>query len=270
MVEQNLERGIALGGFAARPYVENNQIKIGWCGAEQFYPFALGGFAARPYVENNQIKIGWCGAEQFYPLKSNVSNVEECAIVSKTTQSGTENGQYIYYTLLEFHEWNADHSQYTYIYYTLLEFHQWNADHSQYTITNELYQSNNDSVVGVQVPLGTNGMYEGLQDQVIFSGITKPLFAYFKMPGTNNKVLDSPLGLGIIVNNEHTLKDIDYVHDALQWEIKTGKRTIAVPPESIEYDNLHRPTLNTDTDAFDVQLLYRQKVLNMIIYTAQL
>lgn len=220
MVEQNLERGIALGGFAARPY-----------------------------VENNQIKIGWCDAEQFYPLKSNVSKVEECAIVSKTTQSGTEKGQYIYYTLLEFH--------------------QWNADHSQYTITNELYQSNDNSVVGVQVPLGTNGMYEGLQDQVIFSGITKPLFAYFKMPGTNNKVLNSPLGLGIIVNNEHTLKDIDYVHDALQWEIKTGKRTIAVPPESIEYDNLHRPTLNTDTDAFvalnGMENLDKPQELNMDI-----
>lgn len=198
LIEQNLEKGIALGGFAARPY-----------------------------VENDKIKIAWCDAEQFYPLKSNISSIQDAVIVSKTIMPGETQDTNTYYTLLEVHQWQTD---------------------GTYTITNELYQSDDNSVVGNQVPLST--LYPNMQEQTVFTGITRPLFAYFKMPGTNNKVLDSPLGLGIVPNNKHTLDNIDEVHDDLLWEIKTGKRTILVPPEYVEFDELHKPKFNTDTDAF--------------------
>ncbi|MBU3851244.1 MAG: phage portal protein [Candidatus Paralactobacillus gallistercoris] len=198
LLEQNLEKGIALGGFAARPY-----------------------------VENNKIKIAWCDAEQFYPLKSNISSIQDAVIVSKTIMPGETQDTNTYYTLLEFHEWQ---------------------NNGDYVITNELYKSDDAINVGNQVPL--SDLYPDMQASTTFTGITKPLFAYFKMPGSNNKVLDSPLGLGIVPNNEHTLKNISIVHDNLLWEIKTGKRTVLVPPEYIEFDDLHRPKFNTETDAF--------------------
>lgn len=69
--------------------------------------FALGGFAMRAYVsDNNQIEIAWCHADTFYPLRSNTNNVSEAAIATTTTR--TEKSETFYYTLLEFHEWIED------------------------------------------------------------------------------------------------------------------------------------------------------------------
>ncbi len=73
--EQHLETGIALGGLAARPYVD----------------------------DQNNIRIAWANADQFYPLRNNTDNISECVFASRTTR--VENKQSIYYTLLEFHQW---------------------------------------------------------------------------------------------------------------------------------------------------------------------
>ena len=188
---------------------------------------ATGGFAVRPYVENNQVKIAWCDADQFYPLESNSNEIKECCIASTTVTTGQEKGENSYYTLLEFHQWQSN---------------------GTYTITNELYKSNNEATVGDQVPL--NEIYTGLQDQVVFKNIKRPLFAYFKMPSANNKVLRSPLGLGIVSNNKDTLDNINYTHDAFMWEIRTGKRTVLAPAQQIAFDENHKPSFDTDTDVF--------------------
>lgn len=65
---------------------------------------ALGGVAARPYVdEQDNIRIAWAYADQFYPLRNNTDRISEAAFSSKTVR--TENDKTIYYTLLEFHDW---------------------------------------------------------------------------------------------------------------------------------------------------------------------
>lgn len=74
--EQHLETGIALGGLAARPYVD----------------------------DQNNIRIAWANADQFYPLHTNTDNISECVFASRSTR--VENKQMVYYTLLEFHQWS--------------------------------------------------------------------------------------------------------------------------------------------------------------------
>lgn len=67
---------------------------------------ALGGLAARPYVDDqNNIRIAWANADQFYPLHTNTDNISECVFASRSTR--IENKQTGYYTLLEFHQWNG-------------------------------------------------------------------------------------------------------------------------------------------------------------------
>ncbi len=66
---------------------------------------ALGGFAMRPYVDGNHIKIAWVRADQFYPLQSNTNSISEAAIASRTQR--TEGDVTKYYTLLEFHQWGG-------------------------------------------------------------------------------------------------------------------------------------------------------------------
>lgn len=179
--EQHLETGVALGGLAARPYVD----------------------------DQDNIRIAWANADQFYPLHTNTDNISECVFASRSTR--IENDQPVYYTLLEFHQWNGP---------------------DKYVITNELYRSTQHDVVGNSVPLDT--LYPNMQPQIEFNGIIKkPLFAYFKTPGANNRDLDSPLGIGIVDNSRNIIDAINSTHDAFVHEIKMGKRRIAVPAEML-------------------------------------
>lgn len=208
--EQHLETGIALGGLAARPYVD----------------------------DQNNIRIAWANADQFYPLQNSTDNISECVFASRATR--VENKRPIYYTLLEFHQWS---------------------DTDTYVITNELYRSTTRDAVGNQVPLGT--LYPHLQDKVEFTGgaIKKPLFAYFRTPGTNNKDLDSPLGVGIVDNSKSIIDAINKTHDQFVQEINMGKRRIAVPSEMLRPsaggfgtkndDQIHPRVFDPDMDVYE-------------------
>lgn len=197
---------------------------------------ALGGGAIRPYVDNDKIKLAWVNASQFYPLHSNSNGIDEAAIASQTTV--TENNMNVYYTLLEFHEWNPD---------------------GTYKITNELYRSEDINAVGIQVPLNTLDEYKNLQPQVTLTGLTKPLFTYFKAPGANNKQLDSPLGLGLVDNSKKIIDAINQTHDSYYWEVKMGQRRVAVPAEMLkpgttfgndEVDQLRPPVFDPEENVF--------------------
>ena len=116
--EQHLETGVALGGLAARPYVD----------------------------DQNNIRIAWANEDQFYPVHTNTDNISECVFASRSTK--IENDQPVYYTLLEFHQWNGP---------------------DKYVITNELYRSTQHDVVGNSVPLDT--LYPNMQPQIEFNSI---------------------------------------------------------------------------------------------------
>lgn len=184
-----------------------------------------GGFAMRPYVDNGKIRIAWIRADQFYPLRSNTNNIPECAIVSKTQQ--IENHTVIYYSLLEFHQWD---------------------EQGNYVITNELYRSDNKSVIGYRVPL--DRIYKDLQDQTNFGPMYRPLFAYFHTPGANNISLESPLGVGIVDNARGELKDINMINDAMQREIRYGKRRIVVPEQMLKIDEVHEPYFDPEDPTY--------------------
>ena len=80
---------------------------------------AFGSGCIRPTISNGKIVLSWAVADQVYPLNVNTSEVNEIAIAFKSQQA--ENRQTVYYTLLEFH--------------------QWDQNTGDYTITNELYCS---------------------------------------------------------------------------------------------------------------------------------
>lgn len=165
---------------------------------------ALGGIAMRPYVDGERIRVGFVQAPVFLPLRNNLQDVSECAIVTKTVKQ--ENGTNVYYSLLEFHEWEKN---------------------GHYIVTNELYQSRNDGTLGQRVPLSE--LYEDLEDEVIFKNLSRPLFTYLRTPGMNNKDINSPLGLSIFDNAKTTIDFINRTYDEFMWEVKMGQRRVAVP-----------------------------------------
>lgn len=184
---------------------------------------ALGSGAIRPYVQNDKIKLAWITADQFYPLHVNTNEVKEAAIASKTTV--VENDKNVYYTLLEFHEWQD----------------------GNYVITNELYRSDSADSVGVQVPLSSIEEYADTQETATLTGLVKPLFAFFKTPGANNKMLESPLGLGLIDNAKSTVDAINRTHDEFIWDVRSGKRRMVVPKSWLKRPNANSRRRDTET-----------------------
>ena len=157
----------------------------------------------RPYFDGKTIKIAFIQAPVFLPLQSNMQDVSSAAIITKTVKSQGKTN--IYYTLVEFHEWNDE----------------------DLTITNELYKSNNSSTIGSQVLLSE--LYEDLEEIIVIKGLSRPLFTYLKTPGMNNKDINSPLGLSIFDNAKTTIDFINRTYDEFMWEIKMGQRRVAVP-----------------------------------------
>lgn len=176
---------------------------------------ALGSGVIRPYVENDKIKLSWANATEVYPLEANTTKVDQIAI-SRRLQK-VENNNAVYYTLLEFHQWG-----------------NWTTDeqgrkYRPYIITNELYRSDDPNTIGEQVPLDYVDEYTGLSSTTTINYLEKPLFAFYRNAGANNKNLVSPLGIGLCDNWFSTVDDINMVHDGFEWEVKTGYRRVSIP-----------------------------------------
>lgn len=169
---------------------------------------ALGGLAMRPYVDGDKVRVAFIQAPVFFPLQSNTQDVSSAAIVTKTVKS--EGNKNRYYTLIEFHEWGKD---------------------DKYTVTNELYKSSSQNVVGDRVPLAE--LYEDLEEVAELTDMSRPLFTYLKTPGMNNKDINSPLGLSIFDNATSTIDFINTTYDEFMWEVKMGQRRVAVPDTMI-------------------------------------
>jgi len=189
--------------------------------------YAIGGLVMRPYVDTktNKIKISFCRADTFYPLQSNTNDISEAAIATVTQQ--TEGRITVYYTLLEFHEW----------------------DNGTYVIRNELYRSEEQSQVGVKVPLGTLDKYKDMQQETRLEGFTRPLFVYIKLAGKNNVDVDSPLSLGVIDNAKRQLMDINDKYDEFMWEIEEARRKILASDHffKVRYDEKGNPIRRFDS-----------------------
>ncbi|WP_194165699.1 phage portal protein [Oceanobacillus sp. CFH 90083] len=166
--------------------------------------FAAGGLTVRPYAnaETGEIEYSWALANAFYPLRTSTNGISEGVMKSVTTK--IIGGEEIYYTLLEFHEWEKD----------------------IYIITNELYKSENRGEIGKRIPLAD--LYPDLQEETKIVGLTRPLFNYVKPAGFNNINPHSPLGLGLTDNCKPTLKQINDTWDQFNWEVQMGQRTVFV------------------------------------------
>lgn len=178
---------------------------------------ALGGLAMRPYVDGDRIRVAFVQAPVFLPLQSNTQDVSNAAILTKTIKS--EGRKNVYYTLVEFHEWvTADGSE-----------QGSTKDKKYYRITNELYKSDIDGVLGQRVNLSE--LYPDLEPVTVFKDLSRPLFTYLKTPGMNNKDINSPLGLSIFDNAKTTIDFINRTYDEFMWEVKMGQRRVIIPEQ---------------------------------------
>ena len=167
------------------------------------YSFALGGMVIKPYVEDEKIRLSFVTADCFIPLTWQNETIYEAVFPSEYKKGDKK--------------------------YTHLEWHVW--EDGEYVIRNELYESNGQDL-GIKVALST--LFPDLEEEVRISGLSNPIFTYFKPNTANNIDTQSPLGISIYANALDTMKAIDTAFDSLHREFRLGKKRIIVPAHMVQ------------------------------------
>lgn len=116
-------------------------------------------------------------------------------------------------------------------YYTRYEFHRFD-ESGNYLISNKCFISDTASAAGDLVDINKTAWSE-LSEDVSISGVKKPLFSIFKMPGINYIDDASPLGLPIFSDAIEELHDLDVAYSRNVTEINDSRRIVLMDSDTL-------------------------------------
>lgn len=172
---------------------------------------AVGGGFFKPYIKNNQIYIDFIPQTDCKPLKfDNAGNITSIVFSSQISK-----GDKIY-TRLETHILNG----------------------TNYIVENKAYvtENYNSSMLGRQISLKEVFEWSDLKEKVIIENIERPLFAYYKVPLTNNIDPKSCLGVSVYSKAVNSIKKADIQASRLDYEYESAERSIYVDVDAVRND----------------------------------
>lgn len=204
-----MEMEVKVTGSPMADYL-NEQLSGCIARARQYteYACAKGGIALKPYVIPDEGKIGISivQAEDFYPTKFDTNGDITGGIFPDQKIIGDKK-----YTRMEKHELEG----------------------TTYTIENKVFMTavsevddRNDNILGKEVELTDVPGWESIQPVVTIRDVEKPLFAYFKMPMSNNVELRSPLGVSVYAKAVGVLKEADKQWSNILWEYEATQAAV--------------------------------------------
>lgn len=201
-LRKQIEYGIAKGGLVIKPYTVMNTADNSE-GIEA---------DLEPTID---IQFDFIQADSFYPLAFDASgNITEAAFVQSKVEKN------IIYRRLEYHKW----------------------ENNIVTVINKVYKStdisNNTDVdsgdLGEEIPLSSVSEWKDLDEKAVIKNVTKPLFAYFKMPEANTIDTSSPLGVSGFSRAVTLIKDADMQYSRLLWEYEGGELAIDIDRDALK------------------------------------
>lgn len=124
--------------------------------------------------------------------------------------------------------------------YTRLEYHRFEGagEDRRYRVTNRAYKNQvvrgASPTLGRRVPLESVPAWSQLQEDVYINNLTKPLFAFYRLPGANTIDPSSPLGVSVFANALHELKAIDIAISRKDTEVEDSKHVTFVGQAAIQ------------------------------------
>ena len=192
------------------------------------YGIAKGGLVIKPYVVENKadeetqatydIEFDFIQADSFYPLAFNASGqITEAAFIQTRIQDDTV------YRRLEYHKWEKN----------IVE------------VQNKAYKSKDLAVtgratldvntLGTPIKLSDVPEWADLPEKTTIKNVSKPLFAYFKMPEANTVDTTSPLGVSGYSRAVNLIKDADTQYSRLLWEYEAGEMAIDIDRDALQF-----------------------------------
>ena len=170
---------------------------------------ALGGCVFKPYVQGGRIVVDVVQEDCFFPTTFDTSGHMTGAIF--TEQIKRRNA---IYTRLEYHEFK---------------------DGAE-TITNKAFVSSTSAQLGREIPLTEGPEWADISPDARIDNLTRPLFAYFRVPTANRVDRHSPLGASVYALAVDTIRDADVQYGSLLWEYRGGELAIDVDAAAIRQD----------------------------------
>ena len=170
---------------------------------------ALGGCVFKPYVQGGRIVVDVVQEDCFFPTTFDTSGCMIGAIF--TEQIKRRNA---IYTRLEHHEFK----------------------NGTETITNKAFVSATSAQLGREIPLTEVPEWADISPDARIDNLTRPLFAYFRVPTANRVDRHSPLGASVYALAVDTIRDADVQYGSLLWEYRGGELAIDVDAAAIRQD----------------------------------
>lgn len=203
---RQLEYGIAQGGLIIKPYPVFNNID----------PTET--FGNREVVPTANFEFDFIHADCFYPLAFNANgNITEAAFIQTKAERD------VVYRRLEYHKWVGNRVE----------------------IINKAFKSQNGSTeetsnnleLGEEISLDRVPEWKDLQPKTIIRNVTRPLFAYFKMPEANTVDTTSPLGVSGFSRAVNLIRDADMQYSRLLWEYEAGEMAIDIDRDALKIED---------------------------------
>lgn len=167
---------------------------------------AGGGLAFKPVPENGRISVDYVSAESFFPTDYDTNgDITGAIFVDKLTKGDTV------YTKLEQHR--LEGKQYTI---------------RNYAFKNETQDPDVTEDLGRPIALADVPEWAAIEEEKVIAPVLAPLFAYFKMPGTNPIDKTSPLGVSCFAKALEQIEQADRQYDRLLWEYEGSELAIDV------------------------------------------
>lgn len=183
---------------------------------------AKGGLVFKPYARDGIIAVDCIQADMFYPVSFDASGNMTAVIFADVRKQGTH-------------------------YYTRLESHQFAGNVC--TIKNMAYKSSTENALGNQCSLSEVADWSQLQPEATITGITAPLYGYYRYPSANNVDTTSPLGVSCFSRAQDAnggvelIKQADEIYSSLVWEFESGKRALYIDELAFEQGTDNKPKL---------------------------
>lgn len=212
-----MESKIEISGSARAKIISDAMLPfLGNLANHTEYACSSGGIVFKPYMTPKGIAIDVVKAGYFYPVKFDSAGNITAAIFPEFKTVGKK-----LYTRLE---------------YQLL-------DGDRYIIVNRAFISRKaivktDGVInlGQEVNLDELEEWADLAPYTEFKNADRMLFAYLKMPMSNNIDPESPLGVSVFARAVDQIRDADEQYGATMWEFRSKETAIQAASEFFKHD----------------------------------
>lgn len=116
--------------------------------------------------------------------------------------------------------------------YLRFESHEWSQNQTL-TIQNKAYHTSDINSIGTQVPLDTIEEWAALPEKVMYRGVERPDFGYYRNP-IKNDIDGSQCGVSVFESAVELIKKTDTQFGRLDWEFESGERAVHVDVTALQ------------------------------------